>query len=93
MNKLTDEQATQAEKIIDDYNKKYKESIRNIAKHRVPCNGEDSTIIAGRELNVEDNEIIFPPYGQGFKTNLQDYITIKVNNNEKSIKEKNIGKE
>ena len=92
MNKLTDEQATQAEKIIADYNKKYKESIRNIAKHRVPCNVEN-TIIAGRELNVEGNEIIFPPYGQGFKTNLQDYITIKANNNEKSIKDKNIGKE
>ena len=94
--RLTDEQATRAQKIIEEYNKKYQESIRHIAKHRVSCDkDEPDLIIASRELNVDDNEIIFPPYGQSFTTNIMDYITIKTETNEsaKSSKDQNRGKE
>ncbi|MBO4816041.1 MAG: hypothetical protein J5507_03865 [Clostridia bacterium] len=86
MKKLTDEQAAQAKEIIDNYNKEYQKSIKNIAKHRVPCDGEDSIVIASRELNVEGNEIIFPPYGQSFTTKSEDYIKINTNKSEKQKK-------
>ena len=96
--RLTDEQATRAQKIIDDYNKKYHESIRNLAKHRVPCDEGESISLAGRELNVKDNEIEFPPYGQSFLINLKNYLKIKTDKTDitgigESSKDNNRGKE
>ena len=96
MKEITDEQATQAKRIIDDYNNKYQASIKNLAKHRVPCDKYDSISIAGRELDVEGSEIVFPPYGQSFTTNIIDHVTIKTNGTDKikkSSTDKNRGQE
>lgn len=79
MNKLTDEQAKQANEIVENYRNKMEASVRELEKHRIPCGEEEYIAVVGRQLGAtEKNEIEFPPGGEILPLNSEkDCIIIK----------------